>query len=202
MQAAARPEILDADGRDAVETLEREADRMARIVEMFLDLSRIEAGRLQVDPEPVDIAGLLLEQSEAVQRRYPHVAVTVTGAEAPLVIVTDPVRAEQALSNLLDNAVKYGGDPPTVTLTLDHESGSAVIRVRDSGPGIAAEDQPHIFERRYRGNTTKGKRGLGVGLFITREIVDALGGTLTLTSRPGEGAEFVLTLPASSTRQA
>ncbi len=147
-QAAARPEILDADGRDAVETLEREADRMARIVELFLDLSRIEAGRLQVDPEPVDIAGMLLEQSEAVQRRYPHGKVTVAGVEEPFVIVTDPVRAEQALSNLLDNALKYGGDPPTVTLTLDHESGSAVIRVRDSGPGIAAEDQPHIFERR------------------------------------------------------
>ena len=102
----------------------------------------------------------------------------------------------------MDNAAKYGGDPPTVTLTLDREGDSAVIRVRDRGPGIAAADQPHIFERRYRGNATKGKRGLGVGLFLTREIVDALGGTLTLTSRPGEGAEFVLTLPASSTRRA
>ena len=200
-RTAARPDDFDEDGRDAIETLEHEADRMASIVELFLDLSRIEAGRIQVDPEPVDIAGLLLEQSDALRRRYPHVVITVHGVEESCGIVTDPRRVEQALTNLLDNAAKYGGDPPAVTLTLNREGGGAVIRVRDRGPGIAAEDQARIFERRYRGaDAVRGKGGLGVGLFITREIAEALRGTLTVTSHPGEGAEFVMTLPASAPR--
>lgn len=202
-RTAARPDDFDEDLRDAIETLEREADRTASIVELFLDLSRIEAGRLQVDPETVDIASLLREQSEGLHRRYPHAGITVNGVEEPCVIVTDPVRVEQALTNLLDNAAKYGGDAPAVTLTLDRSSGGgAVISVRDRGPGITVEEQAHVFNRRYRGSAAKGGRGLGVGLFITREILEALGGTLTLISRQGEGAEFVMALPARSKRRA
>jgi len=200
-QTTTHPEMFNADGRDAIETLEHEAERMASIVEVFLDLSRIEVGRIQCYPEPVDIAGLVLEQSDALRRRYPHVVITVHGVEDPWVIVTDPACVEQALTNLLDNAAKYGGDAPAVTLTLERDGKGAAIRVRDRGPGISPEDQAHIFERRYRGGgSAKGKRGLGVGLFITRAMVEALGGTLSLTGAPGEGAEFVITLPATAPR--
>lgn len=196
-KAMREPHLFDEDSREAIHILNSEAERMESIVQLFLDLARIQSDRFTMDLEPVDLCALVHEEAEALRMRHPTVTVEAMCPAGPVMAMSDGNRLRQVLTNLLDNGAKYGGESVTVSLTLEEQDTKAVISVRDSGEGIPLKDQPHIFEPFYRGSTAVvlRKKGLGVGLFITREIVERLGGELTFRSVEGKGTEFRVTLP-------
>ena len=175
--------------------VERVVGRLAGLIDQLLDVSRLSAGRLVLDPERVDLAEVLREavtqvEQEALRRGTP---IMVTAREA-VVGHWDRGRLNQVLSNLLSNAVKYGAGQPVV-VELQAEGADGVVAVRDRGIGIAAENQPRIFEKFERAAPARQFGGLGLGLWICREIVTAMKGRIEVSSAPGEGATFTVRLP-------
>jgi signal transduction histidine kinase len=195
-KASEEPERYSADERDVMQALTQEAERMNRVVELFLDLSRIDAGHFTFDAEPVEITGVVEMEAKSFQARQPDAQLELELPKRKLHAISDEARLRQVLGNLLDNAAKYGGDPAKVRLTVTSDEQQAYISVYNNGAGIAPEDQPHVFERFYRGSTEqhRKKKGLGVGLFLTREIVQQAGGEITLESGPG-GTTFQIRWP-------
>ena len=107
----------------------------------------------------------------------------------------DPNRVRQVFANLLDNAIKYTPEGGRVTITTRNEPGQVVVLFRDTGIGIPAEEQDKIWARLYRGDKSRSQRGLGLGLSLVKAVVEAHDGKATVTSKPGEGAEFAVVLP-------
>jgi signal transduction histidine kinase len=105
----------------------------------------------------------------------------------------------QAFGNLLDNALKYTPEEGAVTITASREGDHAVVRFRDTGLGIPADEQSRIWDRLYRGDKSRSQRGLGLGLSVVKAVVEAHGGTATVTSATGQGSEFIVSLPAAKT---
>lgn len=193
-RAARDPERFDEESREAIEMLRSETERMDDIIRLFLDLARIQTDRLTVEARPLDLCELVQEECQSLRLRHPEAVLEDSYPDGPVPVDSDANRLRQVLTNLLDNAVKYGGG--RVSLELERDGSAALIVIRDRGPGIPPEDQPHIFEPFYRGSADAGvSRGMGIGLFLTREIVERLGGSVTFESRPGEGTEFRVLLP-------
>jgi signal transduction histidine kinase len=196
----ARAETLSKErfSRDAAGA-EEQVKRMARLVDDLLDISRIMAGRLRLDVEDVDLGGFVRE----VVDRCPEpqrdlVGVRVEGE--PIVGRWDRMRIDQIVSNLLSNALKYGENNP-IEISIGREADRARLVVRDHGIGIAAADLPRIFERFERA-AARHVGGFGLGLWIVRQVVDALGGTIAVESRLGSGSVFIVELPLEPTRGA
>ena len=187
---------LDEDGYEAIKTISAESQRMAEILETFLDLARAETSRLEVAVEELDLMELLDEEIERLKAKHSDVEVNSELSPAELVIDSDRRRLRQIISNLLDNAVKYGGSPPKVWVTSGVVDGQAYVRFSDNGAGISEKDRPQLFGRFYRGSSWGNQaKGLGIGLYLSRQFAERLGATLDLDSRPGEPATFVLRLP-------
>ncbi|HEY0945892.1 MAG TPA: ATP-binding protein [Opitutaceae bacterium] len=185
--------------RDLLETARDDADRLLRILNDLLDLTRLEGGASQLNREPLQVATLLNEMAreikpltdQAQQRVVVHVS-----PEAGAVSV-DAGRIRHVFINLLSNASKYS--PPGGEITLYAEAahdGFVRCGVHDQGPGIASEHLPHVFEKFYRVPGER-KTGAGLGLAISREIVVAHGGTISCLSTPGQGSDFHLLLPVA-----
>lgn len=193
------PWQFDTDTAEAIAALASETGRMESIIELFLDLTQIRMDRLSLEPDLVDLAKLLREEGAAVRSRYPAAAMEEVLPEARILAFMDEQRLRQVVLNLLDNAAKYGGRKPQIVLSLSVSDAIAEVRVRDSGSGIPHEDQRHIFERFFRSAApaTGGKKGFGIGLYVTKQIVDRMGGELSFVSSEGSGTEFTLRLPLS-----
>ena len=115
---------------------------------------------------------------------------------APFEGYWDRDRLEQVLNNLIGNAIKYSPEGGQITVTTEHDGSDLIVSVLDEGIGIAERDQEHLFERFYRGSIEgQSVKGLGLGLYVTRRIIEAHGGSISVTSRPGEGSAFTFSLP-------
>ncbi|MBI3242001.1 MAG: HAMP domain-containing histidine kinase [Chloroflexi bacterium] len=191
--AAADPEAV----RRAATIINDEADRMRRSVEGLLDLARLDAGQSALHREPTDLATVLTSMTEKLSLRAAEKKIVLRAQIDPLPsMVADPDRLAQVFANLLDNALKYTPSGGTVTLTAKLEAGWATVAVTDTGSGIPVEDLPHIFERFYRVEKSKAAgRGYGLGLAITKEIVQAHGGAISAESVSGLGTKFTVRLP-------
>jgi signal transduction histidine kinase len=189
---------LVAPSPEQIESLHREALHLQGLVDDLQDLALADAGRLEIDPRPVSIAALAQHAAAGIETRARDHGVTVVreGAE-DLVVMADPRRAVQILTNLLTNAVTHMQQAGEVRIAWEREDGEAVIRVRDSGTGIAAEELPKIFERFYRVDVSRARAtgGAGLGLPIVRQLVTAHGGRVWAESAPGGGSTFSFTLP-------
>jgi PAS domain S-box-containing protein len=191
------PWRFDADTAEAIAALASETGRMESIIELFLDLTQIRMDRLSLEPGLVDLTKLLREEGAAVRSRYPSAAVEEVLPAARVLAIVDEQRLRQIVLNLLDNAAKYGGAKPEIVLSLSLSDGIAELGVRDSGSGIPREDQRHLFERFFRSPApaTAQKKGFGIGLYVTKQLVDRMGGALSFASEEGRGTEFTVRLP-------
>ena len=168
--------------------------RLDRLITALLDVSRLAAGRLQLEPEPTDLCALVREVCARNDHRAPVLNVS---AEGSIVGSWDPLRLDQVVSNLIDNAIKYGAGKPVAAL-VERRGDRAVLRVIDQGIGIAREQQQRIFERFERTDAAREFSGFGLGLWIARQVVLASGGEIAVHSREGEGATFEVTLPIAA----
>jgi PAS domain S-box-containing protein len=181
---------------DAAERIDRQAGRLAALVAQLLDVSRIEAGGMTLETRTVDLSELLAEAAAAAQARTDAHAVAVR-RPAQLWIDADPLRLEQVLANLLDNAIKYspGGGPIDVELGCPGDDTVRIV-VADRGLGIAPEHRDRIFDRFHRAHADPGILGMGLGLHVSKQIVELHGGRLDAEPREGGGTRFVVSLPA------
>ncbi|HEX2123593.1 MAG TPA: HAMP domain-containing sensor histidine kinase, partial [Thermoanaerobaculia bacterium] len=189
-----------AEAADAVSMIESSIKVQAHILEDLMDVSRILAGKVMIEPAVIPLAPVVAGIVATFRPTAAQEGIELTAAipQEPLVVFADDVRLQQVGWNLLSNAVKFTPRGGSVRVTLAREGANAVIRVRDTGQGISPELLPHVFER-YRqeeGNGGKAHHGLGLGLAIVRHLVESHGGTIqALSEGAGKGAEFVVSLP-------
>ncbi|WP_437929370.1 AAA family ATPase [Sorangium sp. So ce291] len=179
----------------ALHRIDRQVQRLMRLVDDLLDVSQLHTGRLELHVEPVDLAEAVDEVLERLGGRIAQSGSPVSVRAEPCVVGSwDRSRLEQVISNLLDNALKFGGGEP-IEITVARRGGTAELVVHDQGIGIPAERLPHVFERFERAVSSRHFGGLGLGLHVVKSIVEALGGAVRAESRPGEGSRFTVELP-------
>ena len=181
-----------------VEHIRRDSTHLLELINDVLDISKIEAGRLELHPEPFDLATVVSESLSAVRALTRAKSLNIhTSIEVPEAVEADRLRVKQVLVNLLSNAAKFTPENGRIEVTASIQNGFAVTNVRDSGIGIRKEDHQAIFDMFYQtGATTKGVReGTGLGLAITRRLVEQHGGRISVDSAPGKGSCFTFSIP-------
>jgi PAS domain S-box-containing protein len=170
--------------------------QLERLIGELLDVSKIQAGRLEYLQEAVDLDALLQEITETMQQTHPSHRIVVRGTVGTS-LIGDRDRLGQVFTNLISNAIKYSPDAETIEMDLSASEETVTVRARDHGLGIPREQRDKIFERFYRvsGPKRRATPGLGMGLYIVAEIVKRHGGTITVDSAVGEGSTFTVTLP-------
>jgi PAS domain S-box-containing protein len=199
-------EMIGRDGvpaqhREALDHIMDAARHIVGLVDDLLDLSVVEEGRLRLSPQPVAVAPVLAEVHAMVQGdpRAGEKTLTVSSPTDGMAVEADPRRLVQILLNLLTNALKFTGAGGTVSLWARRAEAVVELGVTDTGPGLTAEQQRRLFVPFERlGADAAGIPGLGLGLAVSRRLAEAMGGGLSVRSAPGQGAEFVLSLPAAS----
>jgi signal transduction histidine kinase len=174
-----------------------QTDRLSRLIEDLMLLARIEAREFTLRPEPVDLAAHIKETIDSARMRADDARVSIEVDLEPIGLsVADPDRVAQVVTNLLDNALRYTPEGGRVRVTLEALEDAARVTVADNGPGIEAEDVPHVFERLYVAQRYRPVRpeGSGLGLSIIKELVDTMGGAVEVTSYPGRGTSVAVTL--------
>ncbi|NLG26568.1 MAG: GAF domain-containing protein [Chloroflexi bacterium] len=192
-------EELSADQRtEFLSVVQGEADRLGLLVEDLLQFARYEQGRFEVKKRRLELSRLIANLIDKYRPRAAAAMITLESHIQPgIVALTDPLRYEQVLANILNNALRYVQAGGTVNLTLRVENGAATATIADDGPGMNPETLAHLFEPFYQGNEGKASGGgSGLGLSIGRHIMDVLGGGIRVASRPGAGSTFTVTLPA------
>jgi signal transduction histidine kinase len=195
---------LERDGAVAAERrmlhmLASQADRLSHMIGALLDFAQIQHGHLTITCKDVDLGALAERLVERMQPTLVHHLVTCVVPDTPLIIAADEVRVEQALQNLVQNAVKYSPSGSAVVVTVNATARTASIAVTDAGMGIAPEVQPKLFDEFYRAEELQGQPGLGLGLYVVKEIVTQHGGTVEVESVVGHGSTFTLRFPRRST---
>lgn len=184
------------DLQKAVSHLNHESNRLARLVDEVLTLSRIDSGAESFSFARVDLSGLILETTESMQMRAEKYGISVkTGIEPGITILGDREKLAQVMVNLLDNAFKYSPENSCVSVLLDREGEQASLLVIDEGIGIPEDDREKVFERFYRADNARRMPGTGLGLSIVKYIIDAHKGTISLKRSSGGGTLAEIKLP-------
>ena len=190
--------------REALADCVEECDRVLMMLNTLMDISEAESGTLQLQRQPVRLGDIV----DRVVELYHDVAeakgVTLVsrdgggGALSDLIVSGDRRRLEPVAANLLDNAIKYTPAGGRVEVQIARDGNLARLSVRDTGPGIPAHELPRIWERLFRGDTSRTERGLGLGLSLVKAIVEAHGGSVDVVSEPGRGSTFTVSLPTQT----
>jgi PAS domain S-box-containing protein len=194
-QAVLSPEQIKA----KLEMAYRQIERLTRLVGELMDVSRITAGRLRLELEEIDLSAVVRDVvgrlGEDGSRTHSYVEVS---AVTPVLGMWDRIRVEQVVVNLLTNAFKFGGGKP-IAITVEERGPMGRLVVVDHGIGIAPEDAERIFQRYEQAISSRAFGGLGLGLYIARQIIEAHGGTIRVESQPGAGSTFTIDLPKGVT---
>jgi two-component system, LuxR family, sensor kinase FixL len=182
--------------RRTLETMTHQTIRLSRLVSNLLDVSRIQNGRLVLDRQETNLSQLLQRVIDVLYVDTAKHPITVQMPPEPVMAAVDPLRIEQVLVNLLDNAVKYGLDGGAIDVRLTRDVDETVrISVRDRGIGIPTAHRERIFERFFQAHASGHQSGLGLGLYISKQIVELHGGTIAVEFPDDGGTQFVVTLP-------
>ncbi|MBI4617768.1 MAG: HAMP domain-containing protein [Planctomycetes bacterium] len=197
VELALRRERTVEEYREALETGHRAALRMKAVIDGLLTLARADSGKEELQRAPLDLGEVVVETALllAPQAEARKISVAVAAEKVP--IAGDRERLREVVTNLVSNAIRYNRDGGRVDVGLRSEDGAAVLSVADTGVGIPEKDQPHLFERFYRVDKARSRElgGVGLGLAITKWIVEAHGGRISLSSREGEGTTFTVEIP-------
>ena len=182
--------------RDALADCVEESDHVLVMLNTLMDISEAESGAMKLDREPVRLGDIVARAVDL----YRDVAeakgiVLMAHATAEAAVAADRTRLEQVAANLIDNAVKYTPAGGRVDVEVMADGTRARLRVRDTGPGIRPDELPHIWDRLFRGDTSRTERGLGLGLSLVKAVIEAHGGTVEVESEPGRGSAFTISLP-------
>ena len=199
-QTALNRERNAVEYRETVEACQRAAQRMRRLLESMLELARLDAGQEPMKAICFDLAGTVRDCIELVRPLAEERNIKIQGELAAVELVGDPERLAQVITNLLSNAIHHNKENGEVRVSVQRRDKMVMVKVADTGPGISAEDLPHVFERFYRGDKSRsGASGrTGLGLAISKAIVEAHSGVVEVTSEIGVGTAFAVSLPARS----
>jgi signal transduction histidine kinase len=181
----------------ALASLDEEVQRMTRLVADLQVLGSAEAAGFSLERTNTDLSKLADETAREFAGLFEGVSIRLQTRLEPVTVWADQIRVGQIVANLLSNALKYTPKGGLVRLEVTAEQPWAIIRVSDSGPGVPADELPHIFDRFFRGRTAS-PSGTGIGLAVVAELARAHGGTAEATSQPGQGATFSIRLPAQA----
>lgn len=188
--------------RRSAEVLKRNALAQSRLVRDLLDLSRLHIGKLSLNREVVSLTSLIENAVETVsgEAAQKEIELRIEGAADVIFVNADPLRFEQIIWNLLNNAVKFTPVGGTVTIRLGSESGRARIVVEDTGPGVDPQFLPHVFEmfRQADASSSRPHGGMGIGLALVKQLIELHGGSVAAASTLGRGATFTIELPATA----
>ena len=183
--------------RDVLADCVEESDRVLVMLNTLMDISEAESGTMQLRREAVPLADIVARAIDLYRDVADAKGVTLSSnTPAGVVVTADRTRLEQVAANLIDNAVKYTPSGGRVDVDVLQDADTAVLRVADTGPGIPADELPRIFDRLFRGDTSRTERGLGLGLSLVKAVVEAHGGTVDVCSELGRGSTFSVSLPA------
>jgi hypothetical protein len=187
----------DSEKLEMLQQVLHEAKRLGHLVDELLDVSRLESGHMPLHCKETDLVKLASVVVADLAPSYPELVASIEFPGAFPTVTVDPFKLEQVVTNVVENACKYGS-PGTVRIIGSFRPARSgpevVLEISDHGRGIAAEDLPHIAEKFYRGEASE-VAGLGLGLWISKGIVEAHGGELAITSAPGEGTTVQVTIP-------
>jgi signal transduction histidine kinase len=185
--------------RESAQTIIAAAQRMDTMIQDLVDAARSEAGQIRLDRQPVDVRAFALDLSQRLAATMETARIEVQVPEGLPPAWADPARLERILTNLWSNALKYSPPGTLVTVSAVQRDGEVVTSVADHGAGIPPEDLPRLFERYFRaGKAREGREGLGLGLYITRRLVEAHGGRIWVESEVGVGSVFSFSLPVAA----
>ena len=175
-----------------------QVEKLNKLVDDMLNMSKIEAGKLQFNIESFDMTALLQETLEAIAYTNTTHQIVQELHSGPVMVEGDKQRIEQVIINLVNNAIKYSPGAEQVRVSLESDHTYLTVSVRDEGIGLTPEQQERIFSRFYRAEGTGGIGGLGLGLYLTKEIIDRHHGSIRVKSEYGNGSEFIFSLPLKS----
>jgi signal transduction histidine kinase len=183
--------------REALADCVEESDRVLVMLNTLMDISEAESGAMQLRREPVALADVVRRAIELYRdvADVKGVALVVGADTSDAIVMGDRTRLEQVAANLIDNALKYTPSGGRVSVEVSADDAGAWLRVQDTGPGIPPNESARIFDRLFRGDTSRTERGLGLGLSLVKAVVEAHGGTVNVESEPGRGAVFTVRLP-------
>ena len=180
---------------DCLEALEGQTKKLQSLIDALVKTSRLETGVIALHPEPGELGTVMTSAVSQLRPKAEGKNITITLEREKANAVFDPKWTEEALYNLLDNAVKYTPSGGRVSVFTTVYPMFSAVHVRDTGPGIAEEEQPKIFQRFYRGTAHREQEGVGIGLYLVRQIAEGQGGFVKVRSQPGQGSTFSLYLP-------
>jgi signal transduction histidine kinase len=185
--------------REALADCIEESDRVLTMLNTLMDITEAEHGMMRLHRERKSVSGLLESVLEVYRLVADEKKIEITShCDGPCDAEVDPSRIQQALANLLDNAVKYTGEHGRVSVECSSSNETVWVKIKDDGVGIPVAEQPRIWDRLYRGDKSRGQRGLGLGLSLVKAVVEAHGGRVSVQSTEGAGAEFTVSLPVSA----
>jgi K+-sensing histidine kinase KdpD len=190
---------LDPETREqAIVDIEEEADRLTRLIEDLLVLSRVEGGRVQIEPEPINLARLVRHIADTESDRHPSHEYTFRSPPELQLAAGEPTYVEQVVRNFLSNAAKYSPSGTTIEIELVRAEDEVIVRVLDRGIGVDAETAARAFELFFRTrDASQVASGAGIGLFVCRQLIEAMGGRTWMVPRDGGGSEVGFSLPAA-----
>ncbi|GIV98127.1 MAG: hypothetical protein KatS3mg057_2784 [Herpetosiphonaceae bacterium] len=194
---AEREGFVDPRNQRALSALIGQAHRLHRLLISLLDLSRLQMEQFSIDRGVVDLAALTRRAVEEMQPLLEYHTLQLAGTDQPLVVEGDELRLEQVLHNLLQNAIKYSPQGGPIEVVIERRDIHACVRIRDKGIGIPADALPNLFSRFFRAANVNRQQinGMGIGLYLVREIVNLHQGTIEVESHEGEGSTFSVLLP-------
>jgi signal transduction histidine kinase len=200
MRGAAEIALMGSDpdaAREALSDCVEESERVLALLNALLDVTEAEAGLMRLNRARTDLAKMASEIVDAYSMSAEEKTITLAiKARQPVEADLDPVRIRQVIANLVDNAIKYTPAGGRVSVEVLRDGPDAEIRVTDNGPGVPEEERGKVWTRLYRGDRSRGQRGLGLGLSVVKAVVEAHGGTVDVVANPGGGALFSARLPA------